>query len=46
MVLWTFAYDRSVLQESLASSFHHIYVSGGLKPIKTWQEFIPYSSHK
>lgn len=45
LVMWLFYIDQSVLQESLASSMRHLYISSE-KPIKTLQELIPYSSHK
>lgn len=45
IVMWLFYVDQSVLQDSLASSMRHLYISSE-KPIKNWQEFIPYSSFK
>ena len=45
LVMWLFYIDQTVLQESLASSMRHLYISSE-KPIKNWQEFIPYSSYK
>lgn len=34
--MWMFYVDQSILQESLASSMRHLYVSSE-KPIKNWQ---------
>jgi peroxisomal membrane protein 4 len=45
VVMWLFYIDQKVLQESLAASMRHLYINSE-KPIKSWQEFIPYSSHK
>lgn len=45
LVMWLFYIDQTVLQESLASSMRHLYISSE-KPVRNWQEFIPYSSHK
>jgi peroxisomal membrane protein 4 len=45
VVMWLFYVDQSVLQDSLASSMRHLYISSE-KPVRTWQEFIPYSAHK
>ena len=44
LVMWLFFIDQTVLQESLASSMKYLYISSE-KPVKNWQEFIPYSSH-
>lgn len=45
LVMWLFYIDQTVLQESLASSMRHLYISSE-KPIKTFYELIPYSSYK
>ena len=45
LVMWLFFIDKSVLQDSLTTSMRHLYISSE-KPVKHWQEFVPYSSYK